>query len=212
MLLIDKSFFVGRLKIANLYSSNTDNAEDFDLISDEAISNLLEETLGNLQFLDLKSNTDANGQLITTAQQKWVDLVNGKNYNINGIDKVWKGLIYSIGNQKYSLLADFVFVNWLLRSNNLTDLGSVNIQFKNGIVQSPNLEIVNNFNSFVEQYKNAGSLTGYETFKNGVKFIDYFNNNSSNNFTTLEAFLTDFSDIYSGFSIINFEFINRFSL
>jgi hypothetical protein len=61
-------------------------------------------------FEELKTNT-TNGELNNDAPQKWVNLVDGSNYTIDGTVYTWQGLRYSEGAFKVSLLANYVYLN-----------------------------------------------------------------------------------------------------
>jgi hypothetical protein len=66
---------------------------------------LLLDILGYEQLQELNAQFEPNGDWIATPIQKWVDLVDGKDD--------WKGLRYTIGTKKISLIAYYVFFCYL---------------------------------------------------------------------------------------------------
>lgn len=67
--------------------------------------------LGYTQYNEFKSQFNEDGSLKAGALPKWISLTQGKQLE-NG--RYWKGLRYSVGNSKNSLIANFVFYNFLL--------------------------------------------------------------------------------------------------
>ena len=66
---------------------------------------LLLDILGYEQLQELNAQFETNGDWKAGALQKWIDLVDGK--------EDWKGLRYSIGTKKISLIAYYVFFYYL---------------------------------------------------------------------------------------------------
>ena len=53
-----------------------------------------------------------------SADQKWKDLLTGKEYQLNGKNYFWRGLIFEEAGVKKSLIAYYVFHNCIARGNN----------------------------------------------------------------------------------------------
>ena len=66
---------------------------------------LLLDILGYEQLQELMAQFDEDGEWVEDPIQKWVDLV-------DGVDD-WKGLRYTIGTKKISLIAYYVFFYYL---------------------------------------------------------------------------------------------------
>ena len=106
MYIIDETYFIKKISIANV-NHNADAKDDLGLSIDRYARLFLQMTLGSVLFEELDSYI-TDGELIISAPQKWLNLVNGCTYDT---DKVWKGLKIEDGLYKSSILAEFVYVN-----------------------------------------------------------------------------------------------------
>jgi len=189
MYLINEANFTREISVPNLSSSQSGNAERLALYGDEKPRLLLQMSLGNVLFSQLNSQV-TSGILSPTADQKWKDLVNGKEYD----GKVWRGLNYQEGSFKISLLAYYTFWNWL--NDNTTTMGSggeVQVQSKNANNVNPTSTLVQIWNSFIEMYQGLPYNYCYPSvsFYNGATFVDYFNGGINSNYVSLLQFLRD---------------------
>lgn len=115
---------------------------------------------------------DTTGTALTlnpSAPQKWKDLVDGKTYQVDGKNYRWRGLIFQQGVKKVSLLAEFVYSQWVTTQNSvMTGLGNVVVEG----VNTKNVSIVDNYvqsyNSFVEMYQ-GDTKGGYVSLKQFLK-------------------------------------------
>lgn len=149
MYLIDASYFIGKISVDNVNEPNSAVAEQLGLYIDEKVRLLLQNTLGLVLYNEL-DNYIVNGSLPNTAPPKWKNLVNGKEYQVDGKTYGWVGLIHSQGTlYKKSLLADFVYHEW--RTDQLTKDNV--IQPKNVAVTNQNSFLVDVWNGFISQYQ-----------------------------------------------------------
>lgn len=194
--LIDETYFTRELRIPNLTTNNLDVAGDgnFDQWIDRESRLCLRAALGVALFNDLNSNIDANGNLLSTAPQKWQDLVNGKNYTYQGEDFRWEGLIYSDGAFKVSLLAYYTYAKWLeFERSRMSGLGEVRGLAANTESVNSTSRYVSIWNTFVYLYQhNFQFYSGYHrqvqpriTYLRGTPFIDY----AGSDFTTYSSLL-----------------------
>lgn len=112
---------------------------------------LLLSCLGIEQYTELKEQFETNGDLKPDALEKWKSLVNGKGLE-NG--RYWKGLRYTVGTNKNSLIANYVFYNFLLNdeypysTTGLQRPNSENSTDVNGVSK-----LVREWNKFVFYYQ-----------------------------------------------------------
>jgi len=189
MYLITEANFTREISVPNLSSSQSGNSERLALYGDEKPRLLLQMSLGNVLFSQLNSQV-TDGVLNVGADQKWKDLVNGKEYD----GKVWRGLNYQEGSFKISLLAYYTFWNWL--NDNVTTMGSggeVQVQSKNANNVNPTSTLVQIWNSFIEMYQGLPYNYCFPSvsFYNGATFVDYYNGGINSNYVSLLQFLRD---------------------
>jgi len=183
MYLINEANFTREISVPNLTSSQSGNAETLNLYADEKPRLLLQKALGNVLFSELDSQV-TNGILDSGADQKWKDLVNGKEYD----GKVWKGLNYDEGSFKVSLLAYYTYWFWL----NELDSSNYQTQAKNADNINPTSNLVNVWNKFLEMYQGLNTINfPVVRYINGATFVDYFNGGQNSNYVSLLQFLID---------------------
>jgi len=147
--------------------------------------------------------------IITTGiPQKWIDLVNGKIYQANGVDLVWNGLISEKGTSKQSLMADFVYHSWLeSQVSYMTSVGDAKGNPKGAVLVNPTQRIVTGWNDFVKQYQ--GNYRRYiGSYCDGI--ISYAENPS--NEVSLMQFLSDHPEDYTKSDWYFFEAKNQLGL
>jgi hypothetical protein len=200
MYLINEANFTREISVPNLTSSQSGNAERLNLYGDEKPRLLLQKALGNVLFAELNAEVE-NGVLKLTAPQKWKDLVNGKVYD----GKVWKGLNYSEGSFKVSLLAYYTYWYWL----NELDSSNYQTQAKNADNINPTSNLVDVWNKFLEMYQglNVYNLPTV-SYRNGTTFVDYFNKQNSN-YVSLLQFLAENPDDFPNPQLYYFNAISN---
>jgi hypothetical protein len=112
---------------------------------DSIEQSLLLDVLGYEQLQELLAQFESNGDWIATPIQKWVDLVDGKDD--------WKGLRYSIGSKKVSLIAYYVFFYYLgMDFQTYTTTGMQIPKAENSIRNDVSVKQVSVWNKFVAMY------------------------------------------------------------
>lgn len=186
-MIIDTSYFLYYpLYIPNVVTqpsigSNTPTHKDELMAAIESMEyQLLVNALGVSQYNELKAQFNPDGSWIDTPMQKWKDLVDGKDN--------WIGLRYTTGNIKQSLIANYVyyqFMNNLDAYYSITGLQKANDA--NATAINPAYKLVPQWNNFVAQYQgiinycycisaegNSQSLYGFLSANRELYDITYF--------------------------------------
>lgn len=151
MYIIDDTYFqYPKREIPNVDEADSRVYAELEMLIDEKCRLFMRYFLTEAEVTDFESYL-VNGMFptITTGiPQKWIDLVNGKDD--------WKGLIYSLGTSKNSLLADFVYYHYLVNHvSYMTGVGDAKANPKGASLVNPTQRIVNVWNDFVRQYQFA---------------------------------------------------------
>jgi len=192
MYLIDQTYFIKELSIPNLNEMDSDTLTTLNIDIDKYVRLVLQNALGYELFKDLDSNI-TSGVLDSGADQKWKDLVNGVEYTKDGKTYRWKGLIFTEGNYKGSLLAKYVYYYWLKDSISLlTGTGEKTITASNMEAVNSNQRLVSVWNDFVMDYQSTPCYYGNGNLfiYNGVPVNDWFGGIDAH-FVSLIQFLTD---------------------
>ncbi len=171
--IIDNTYFEkGWLFIPNNKDTNAEPTaspsaqSEIDFFIEEYERELLLNALGVTLFNDLIANP---------SDQKWVDLIDGKDYTINSKTKRWNGLK---GANKQSLIAFYVYCQYL-RNDNSTYLttGIAQNTANNAERSDPAPKFVKSWNRFLSQYQGNGYNYGYPTVitnRSGMVGLDYY--------------------------------------
>ena len=204
MYIIDETYFIKELSVPNLNEMDSDNLTVLEQYIDKYARQFMQNILGYELFKDFDTNK--------LTAQKWIDLINGKEYTKDGKLVKWKGLIYEDGIYKGSILAKYVFYFWLKDNiTTVTATGEKMIEAQNAIAVNSNQRLVSVWNDFVKEYQNTqiNNPTIYEL--NNRTVIDWYGNND-NSFVTLLQFLVDHKEDYPIENYQYFKFQNQFGL
>lgn len=215
-MIITTAYFKGSIHIDNA----TDVAPNSDLLGNttelnefiqEFVPECLIMVLGYSLFNELQNELDpqqANG-LKDTAHQKWNDLLNGKEYQIDGVTVKWNGLIYSQANIKRSLLADYVYFKYMENEKASMQENEVN----NAIVTSAFPKVVKAWRRFHSLVIGSFNSPTRIHSKHGYG-IDWLNTN--NGLRSLYQFIQDVNNIdpttYENWTPTSFENLNNFDI
>ena len=210
MSIIDRSYFKDEIRLANITdvspNGNAGNGKLLDRFINKYEREVITKCLGSHLFLLFKEQFDINPQtgkwtLKDDADAKWDELLNGVEYEINGRNVIWRGLLHNdsdidgAGND-HSPIAYYVyyqFVNSEEYSHSGT--GFQREKAKNAMVVSGTPKVVFAWNRFVE-------MTEYRY--------------SDTDEVTLYGFLSDMnsidSDTYPNWKGECFTYKNRFGL
>ena len=157
MYIINDTYFQApKREIPNLDEADSKTFAELELLIDEKCRLLLLGFLTSEQVTELESYL-VDGILpedTSGIPQKWIDLVNGKNYTANGVELRWTGLIWTKGTYKGSLLADFVYYYFLeSQASYMTGVGDAKGNPKGATMVNPTQRLVTIWNEFVKQYQ-----------------------------------------------------------
>lgn len=166
---------------------------------DEKEYELLLSFLGFEQTTELLSQFESNGNWKTSALQKWKDLVDGL--------EEWKGLRYTIGTKKISLIAFYVFFYYLKDDfSTYSTTGIQVVQSENALSQLPNEKQITAWNKFVNMYNGGNIQTKNHTFSRNWNGTMLRWNNGERNEVSLYDFISSKSDVY------NLSFFNHYNV
>lgn len=118
MATIDKTYFFGELILSGV--QDTEGAAALQLIIDSREEELLKRLLGYPLWKAYTTGIAVD----PGTEQKWLDLRNGKEYTgSNGVLTKWPGLRFTVGTMKHSLIANYVYWNYI-RDNHTFTTGS----------------------------------------------------------------------------------------
>lgn len=210
MFIIDDSYFTGKINVPNVTEYNGSTVEAIDDYINKYGRLFMRETLGNVLFKDLMLNLD-NGELKTDASQKWVDLINGKEYTKNGETYTWQGIKGGCDLYKDSVLAYFIYLNYF-EITFFTGFSLASTEAKNSTVINPSNHLVEIHNDFVSLYQGSYTYNPIEYFySNEVIFRDYYHSNDSG-FVSYMQFLMDNETDYPNVPIRPLQFKNSLGI
>jgi hypothetical protein len=132
---------------------------------------LLTSILGYAQYLELASQfveTAGVWDWISSPLQKWVDLVDGKDN--------WNGLRYTIGENKISLIANYVYCHYLEQDYlSYTTSGVVVPKSENAMNVNPTQKITIAWNDFV---KKLNGSCNYNNTNSELSLLDFMSLNN----------------------------------
>jgi len=184
MYLIDNTYFTGKYEIPNVLESNNGVSELLNQFIEIEVPLFLQGLLGFELFTELESHI-TDGALDNDAPQKWLDLVNGVDYD----GKRWNGLIYTIGSNNKSLLANYVWCKYFTDKNRIDGNGNYNI------IDSKNAIIGNAANQYFPIYN---------------EFVLMVNSSTTTNYVSLNEFISDKQSDYPTANFVHLELENRF--
>jgi hypothetical protein len=212
MYLIDQTYFIKELSIPNLNEMDSDNLTVLNQYIDEKCRELLQNALGYVLFKDLDSKI-TNGVLDTLAPQKWLNFVNGTEYTKEGKLYKWKGLRYTEGLYKSSLMAKYTFYSWLKDSISVvTGTGEKMINSQNAQNVNSNQRLVTVWNDFVSEYQGTNTYFPTVWYKGTTKVVDWFGSGEQLGYVSLIQFLSDHETDYPDANMTLFRNQNQFGL
>ncbi len=209
-MIINGSYFVGDIYLPQVGSGASAIANNNDLLEryiKEYEPKILKKGLGSRLYNELEGNLNSDGSLKESAEQKWNDLLNGKEYTKNDITYYWRGIVDDHGSYKKSFIAYYVFY-WYIKKNNtaLTTLGAVKPQAENAEAVSPVQVLTDAWREFHEWYSGSNSSTSANAYYHkGFYVEDWFGGNDNSKEVSLYTFLSDNKDDYPNWNFTNVE-------
>jgi hypothetical protein len=170
----------------------------------------MRETLGNVLFKDLNLNL-TDGELNTTATDKWKNLINGTEYVKNGTTYTWQGIKGGCDLYKDSVLAYFVYLNYF-EITYFTGFSLASTETKNATVINPSNHTVEIWNDFVNLYQGSYDSNTVNYFRSvDTLFIDHYANSDSG-FVSYMQFLLDNETDYPNVPIKTLQYKNSLGI
>lgn len=212
MYIIDETYFIKELRIPNTSEIDVSGSDaPFVMWIDQYARLCLQDALGSDLFIDFDSDVTA-GVLDAGAEQRWKNLVNGVDYTYQGKDYSWKGLIFTEGTFKGSVLAYFVYCHWLeYQLSQQTGLGESRGEAVNSMSANSTHRYVTTWNTFVKMYQGRTTATSTLTYVKGVPFYDYFGDNPTG-YVSLIDFLKHNETDYPDAALKEYNYQNTFGL
>jgi hypothetical protein len=193
--IIDNTYFEkGWLFIPNNKDTNAEPVgsgsaqSEIDFFITEYERELLLNALGVTLFNELEA------ELPTLTTQKWIDLVDGKDYTINSKTKRWNGLK---GANQQSLIAFYVYCQYLRNDNSTYLTTGIGQNTANNAERSdPSPKFVKSWTRFLSQYQGNYYNNGYPTViynRSGMVGLDYYG--SDNIEVNMFQYLTDQNEL-----------------
>lgn len=215
MYIIDESYFTDKFRIPNTSEIDVSGSTDsFQHWIDREARLCLQDALGNVLFAEFDSYI-VNGVIDPGAPQKWLDLVNGKTYTYQSKQYTWKGLSFTEGVYKGSLLTPFVYCKWLeFQLSKQSGMGEIRGSAANAMSGNSTHRYVSIWNSFVDMYQGQYCKThtyqSYSYFK-GIPFFDYYGEYDEG-YVSFLTFLEQNESDYPEPQLKEYGYLNTFGL
>ena len=174
-----------------------------ELCERELLINALGVTLfDELQSEILKKPIDPDGTE-PNAAQKWIDLVDGRNYTLEDMEYRWEGLR---GFKQNSLIAHFVYSSYLLHNNDvLTTTGTVKPKAANADNVTMTPKFIRAWQTFLGMYQGQDDFLHHHNSHHGLHLKGIDSDSSKNKTRSLLQYLNDSNDL-DATAFPNFEF------
>lgn len=164
---------------------------------------LLVNVLGQAQYTLLVNSLNPDGTVKTETDERWRKLIEG-----DGLS--WTGLRFNIGINKVSLIAYYVYYQFLFNSERYNSFtGLQRPRDANSTAVNANIELVRVWNKFVEMYQ-GGDRCYYNYWPEIFTEWNYYNYTESH--VSLIDYLTANEDIYDCSFIKIYNIKNRLGL
>ena len=202
MFLEDVTYFVGAINVPNksgyVNSTRVGNATGLQEAIDEHEKSLMLGALGPTTYDEFVAIFETNGTLKAGIDAKWTKLVNGETYTVDGNSYKWRGLRYTEGTIKKSLIADYVYCKF--SENNIIHLGGVGMQTldaNNATGHNAIPKITNIWNGFIKKYQgdmssdNNGGPASFISGYGSTSGVDWANVSNRDYDVSLYQYLLD---------------------
>lgn len=212
MYIIDQTYFTRDLSIPNINEMQTEAFDNLNSFVDEYVRQLLRDALGIEIFNELDSYVIGGAFDGTGAPQYIIDLVNGKEYVNSGTTYKWSGLISTQGVFKKSLLANYVYYQWLKNNfSTQSGVGEVTINPQNANLVNPTQKLVSVWNTFLLMYQNMNTCYPSVYYKGHTQVIDWLGINA-NTEVSLIQYLNDNDTDFSTATLRVYEYQNQLGI
>ncbi|MFL0093600.1 DUF6712 family protein [Tenacibaculum maritimum] len=184
-MITSRSFYKSLIKIPNAQDTAPNskllgNGNLLDFFIEEHEPEVLIDCFGYSLYEEFLSQFDENYKLKDNVDQKWKDLLNGKEYQLEGKKAKWRGLIFKEKDLDRSLIAYYVFCEFLNKDqSSYNGTGTQKEKTKNTTPVSSDPLYVASFRKFHK-------LTEFSNRNNGLRslydFIQDMNNANPNTY------------------------------
>lgn len=181
-MLIDKTYFTGKLNLPNVEQGTVNpdlilNNDSLTRTINEYVFKYLVDVFGVTIAKEILNVIEPDGTITPGTDQKYIDLIDGQGD--------WLGLRYEIQGVKYSQVANYVYCMYLKEhETELSNLGNSVNDIEKGIRVSD----WNKFNDAWREMFKFRQPEGWDDF-GFPQCLDYYNN-----YKTLYQYLTDSAD------------------
>lgn len=212
MYIIDETYFTRELSIPNVNEVQTEAYDTLNYFVDEYVRQLLRDALGVDKFNELDTYVIDGVFEPTDAPQYIIDLVEGKEYEKSGVTYRWSGLISTQGVFKKSLLANYVYYNWLRNSFSIqSGVGEATLNPQNANLVNPTQRLVTIWNSFLDMYQNKNLAYSNVYYKGYTQVIDWLGF-SANTEVSLIQYLQDQQADFENASLRVYQYQNQLGI
>lgn len=221
-MIIDNGYFIDEIFIPHAKPSVTDSMLDLDNDIVSFIENYSKECLieclgyGLYKAFSNELDVSTENGLKATADSKWNDLLNGKEYtDSRGELCIWPGIVTKTGDTKNkSFIADYVYFFYEKSSDDSrVGIGNVKETSKNSVQVSKRPKVVNAWRNFTKKVQGNNCTPDLYVNRFGLG-MDWYG--SRGDVKTLYAFINDMNSIdrstYEGFRPKLFNNINIFDI
>ncbi len=187
--IINKRYFKHDLFIPNAVEQPAigDNTPNKVADINDAITVIERDVLLNALGLTIYNELQAELPITENSPQKWIDLVNGVEYN----GKVWEGL-----SAPKSLIAYAIYYQYLSDNSDFwSTLGVTKPDSANSTNVNPSYKISVAYQNYVKKYQSGYLYKPFKGFVNGVYYEDYYGKHEEVN-VSLYQYLKDNADLY----------------
>lgn len=208
-----KDYFNREYSVPNISEMYSDSYENLSRIINLEVPRVLLHVLGIDLFNELE-NELVDGLLPSTASQKWLDFVYGKEYTKDGKKRKYKGLIYKKDDKVVdSLLVKLCFHHWLqFNATFVSQAGEQSLNVTNSQTVINNKRLVDSWNDFLSDYQGENDYHGgFKIIHKGVLYEDFFAEHKSQ-IVSVVTFLKDNPQTYKDASCGLYRSQNTFNL
>lgn len=203
---LNKSVFIPNAVVQPSIGSNTPTSiNQLQQEIDEKEYEYMLSILGYNQTVELYSQFEENGTWKVSALQKWKDFIDGK--------EDWKGIRYTVGTKKISVIAYYVFFYYLKADFAQYSTTGIQVpQAENSVSQLPNEKQVEAWNKMT-MLTNSNNISRLNySFSSNWNGIMLRWNNGENNEVSVYDYLAKNTDIYDISFFYNYQPINSMNL
>lgn len=175
-----KLFIPGSVQQPSVSGNAPTDIENITSYVERYESELMSYAIGHLNYKALQSALVADPDLSESFNAIWKDLLDGKQYQKDGVWYYWPGLRRDHNGIKQSLVANYVYCKYLEDSTQqFSSTGMVSPNSDNSVAGSASLKLTQVWRDFIEEYQGEYEKDGRPSIlytRSGNVYADYFEN------------------------------------